>query len=157
MKKMTFANNLTYTFDATRKNAKYTLDGVRYMNHGEYAECLAKSVLGYDVCKDANTRFDKGEDIPELNASVKTWKCGLTDMKLADNREEFLEKFWAMSGEKTTYIWVYDYADMVDLWFMNASEFKVFVEKFGNWDEHCKKIRISTCNNKINTWLETQI
>ena len=158
MKKMTFENNLNYIYNAERKGAKYSLDGgVKWMNHGEYAECLAKSVLGYKAEKDANTRFDMGEDIPELNASVKSHNCGLTDMKLADNREEFLEKFWAMSTKGVTYIWVYDYADMVDIWFMNEDEFKMFVEECSTWDEYAKKIRFKLCNNKINAWLESHI
>ena len=106
MKKMTFENTMTYQYIGDRKGAKYTLDGEHFMNHGEYAECLAKFVLGYKAEKDANTRFDKGEDIPELNASVKSWNCGLTDMKLADNKEEFLHKFWEMSNPNVTYIWV---------------------------------------------------
>ena len=157
MKKMTFENNLTYIYNAERKGAKYSLDGVKYMNHGEYAECLAKSVLGFEAKKDANTRFDMGEDIPELNASVKSWNCGLTDMKLADNKEEYLAKFWAMSNPSVNYIWVYDYADKVDLWFMTSDEFKKFVDDLGFWDEYAKKIRFKICNNKINAWLEAHI
>lgn len=155
---MTFENNMSYIFDATRKGSKYSINnGESWMNHGEYCECLAKSVLGYDAVKDANTRFDKGEDIPELNASVKSWNCGLTDMKLGDTKEEFLTKFWAMSNPEVTYIWVYDYADMVDIYFMNEKEFKRFTEQFGSWDNYCKKIRFKTCNNKINAWLDERI
>lgn len=154
---MTFENTMSYTFDGTRKGAKYTLDGERFMNHGEYAECLAKHVLGYEAIKDANTRFDMGEDIPELNASVKSWNCGLTDMKLADNKEEFLTKFWEMSNHDVTYIWVNDYADMVDIYFMNEAEFKKFTEQFGSWDGYCKKIRFKTCVNKITAWLDARI
>lgn len=157
MKKMTFANNLTYIFDAKRAGAKYTLDGEHWMNHGEYCECLAKSVLGYEPTKDANTAFNAGEDIPELNASVKSWNAGLTDMKLGATRAEYVEKFFSMSNPETVYLWVYDYADMVDLWFMDATEFRAFVEAVGNWDEHCKKIRFKTCNNKINLWLESML
>jgi hypothetical protein len=158
MYKVTYENNLTYIYNPDRKGAKYSLDnGEHYMNHGEYAECLAKSVLGFEPKKDANTRFDKGEDIPELNASVKSWNCGLTDMKLADNKAEFLEKFWAMSNPTTTYIWAYDYGEMVDIWFMDYKEFQAFTETFGSWDSYCQKIRFKTCNNKINEWLAAHI
>ena len=157
MEKRTFNNTLTYKYIGDRKGAKYTFDGEHFMNHGEYAECLAKFVLGYKAEKDANTRFDAGEDIPELNASVKSWNCGLTDTKLADNKEDFLRKFWEMSNPNVTYIWVYDYADMVDLWFMNTEEFKRFVNHCATWDEHCKKIRFKLCNNKINAYLEAQL
>lgn len=158
MKKMTFENNLTYIYDAERRSVKYSLDGGnKWMNHGDYAECLAKSVLGYEPTKDGNTRFDKGEDIPELNASVKSWSCGLTDMKLGDTREEFLARFWEMSNKDVNYIWVNDYAEMVDLYFMDSAEFKEFVERFGCWDKHDKKIRIKICINKIVTYLEENL
>lgn len=157
MRKETYEINLNYTFDATRKGAKYTLDGEKYMNHGEFAECLAKSVLGFEAVKDANTRFDKGEDIPELNASVKSWNCGLTDMKLGDTKEEFLSKFWEMTNPTVQYIWVFDHDEMVDLYYMNLEEFKIFTEKFGSWDKHCKKIRFKTCMTKICAWFEENL
>lgn len=157
MKKTSHINNLTYTFDGTRKGAKYTLNGTTWMNHGEYAECLAKSVLGYKAEKDANTRFDKGEDIAELNASVKSQNCGLTDMKLGNNREEFLQKFWEMTNEDVQYIWVYDHDEMVDLYYMNLEEFKRFTERFGSWDGYCKKIRFKTCSSKVIAWLEENL
>ena len=64
MKKLTFENNLTYIYNADRKGAKYSLDGEHYMNHGEYAECLAKSVLGFEVHKDANTRLIRAKIFP---------------------------------------------------------------------------------------------
>lgn len=156
MRKSTYINTLTYIYNADRKGAKYTLDGKHYMNHGEYCECLAKHMLGYEVSKDANTRFDMGEDIPELNASIKSWNCSLTDMKLGNTKEEFLAKFWEMSNA-TTYMWIDDYADMVDIWEMNETEFKAFIEMFGSWDNYSKKIRIKISINKIRTWLEDRI
>lgn len=157
MTKISSTNTLTYIYDADRKGAKYSLNnGESYMNHGDYAECLAKAVLGFDPVKDANTRFDKGEDIPELNASVKSWNCGLTDTKLGHNREEFLENFWARSTAET-YIWVNDYADVVDLYMMNPDEFKQFVDHIASWDNHCEKIRFKTCIAKTVAYLEAQL
>ena len=158
MKKVTYENNLPYYYNPDRKGAKYSLDsGEHYMNHGEYIECLVKSVLGYEPKKDANVRFDKGEDIPELNASIKSWNCSLTDMKLGSTKTEFLARFWEMSNPNTNYIWAFDYADRVDLWYMNSQEFKIFVEELSFWDEYAKRIRFKLCNNKINAWLEAHI
>ena len=158
MTKLTFENNLNYIFNPERKNAKYSLNGGEtYMNHGEYCECLCKSVLGYEAHKDANTAFDKGDDIPEMKASVKSWRCGLTDCKdMPKNPEDFMKEFW-IRDHSENFIWVYDYADMVDLWIMNRNEFKAFVNEFAVWDNHCTKFRITICNNKINTWLEAHI
>lgn len=157
MKRLTFENTLYYTFDGARKGAKYSLDGVHYMNHGEFCECLAKHVLGYVASKDANTRFDMGEDIPELNASVKSWNCGLTDMRLSNDRDEYLAKFFAMSNPSTTYIWVDDYADMVDLYFMDYEEFKAFTYEIGTWDSYCSKIRFKLSRKKIVQYFEAKL
>lgn len=158
MRKETYMHNIEYIYDESRKNSKYSLDGgEHYMNHGEYCECLAKAVLGYEAKKDANTRHDKGHDIPELKASVKSQNCGLTDRKdMPHNKQDFMRKFWRT--EKTeTYIWVYEDGTIIDLWYMTRKEFQKFVRRFATWDEYCKKMRIKTCNNKINTWLETQL
>lgn len=156
MEKLTFTNNLTYTYDATRKNNKYKIRDTWY-NHGDYCEMLAKSVLGLEVKKDGNTAFDKGDDIPEYHASVKSWNCGLTECKdMPKNPKDFMRDFWERDHSET-FIWVYDYADMVDLWFMDRLEFMEFVNNFASWDNYCVKYRIKICNNKINAWLESKI
>lgn len=96
MIKKTFENTLSYQYDATRERAKYTLDGKKYMNHGDFCEVLAKHCLGFKAEKDKNTRFDMGADIPELNASVKSIRCGLTDTKLGNEAEIWWNRYWAM-------------------------------------------------------------
>ena len=98
MKKETYENNLSYIFEADRKNAKYSIDGGNhFMNHGDYCECLAKSVLGFEPKKDANTRADEGWDIEEIKASVKSWNCGLSDRKDLKGLgfDEFCKRFFA--------------------------------------------------------------
>lgn len=159
MRKETYENNLTYIFNSERKNAKYTLDGTHYMNHGEYCECLAKSVLGLAPEKDANTRHDEGHDIPELNASVKSWNCGLTDRK--DFRglgfEEFCNRFFAEELPNTTYIWVHDYGEMVDLYYMDSDEFKEFTLNCGKYYEYEAKVRFKLCENKIVNYLDSVV
>lgn len=158
MKKETYEINLEYIFCPERKNAKYSINnGLSFMNGGDFCECLAKSVLGFEVKKDANIRYDKGHDIEELKASVKSWNCGLTDRKdMPKSPKEFLEKFWETENSEM-FIWVFPYSEMVDLWYMDRNEFKKFVEKFASWDNYCTKFRIKTCNNKINAWLEENL
>lgn len=158
MKKTSHVNTLNHLYNANRKGAKYSLNnGETWCNHGEYAECLAKKVLGYDTEKDANTRFDKAHDINEINASIKSWKCSLTDMPLADNFDEYVEKFFAISDDNTTYIMVNDYADMVDLYYMNAAEFRMFVEKFGSWEKSRNKVRLEKAMSKMVIWMESNL
>lgn len=158
MRKETYEINLSYTFDANRRGSKYTLDGERWMNHGDFCECLAKSVLGFEPKKDANTRNDKGHDIEELNASVKSWNCGLSDRKdLGKDRETYVKTFFSTELPNTTYIWVFESGEYVDLWYLNEEEFRLFVDECAMWDNHCEKIRFKLCNNKINVWLESKL
>ena len=82
MIKKTYPITLSYQFDASRKYTKYSVNGEKWMNHGDFCEILAKHCLGYEPKKDSNTRFDKGADISALNASVKSYGGGLTKLKL---------------------------------------------------------------------------
>ena len=158
MKKVTYVNTMSYIYEADRKGAKYSIDGGnKYMNHGEYAECLAKHLLGYEAHKDGCTAFDKGDDIPELNASVKSLNCSLSDCKdMPKDPTAFMEAFWERD-HSSMFIWVDDYADMVDLWFMNKEEFKRFAERFATWEKSLEKYRIKVCRNKIIAYLEAHI
>ena len=153
MIRKTYENTMHYIYDGERKGAKYSLDGEHWLNGGEYKECLAKHCLGLKPTKDANTRFDKGADIPELNASVKSWNCGLTDMKLGDEPEIFWNRFWAMTDSTQIYIWVSEQSGIVNLWFMSHREFQLVASEFAKWDDYCKKFRFKTCETKINEWL----
>lgn len=161
MRKETYTNNLSYIFDANRKNAKYSIDnGNKWMNHGDYCECLAKSVLGYEPRKDGNTRSDRGHDIEEINASVKSWRCGVSDrndLKALGNREDFLYNFFRDELPNTTYIWVNDYEDMVDLYYMTSDEFKAFVDACASWENFSSKIRFSKSINTIVNYLEKML
>ncbi len=161
MKKETYANNLSYIFNAERYGAKYSIDGGnKWMNHGDYCECLAKSVLGFEPKKDANTRSDKDHDIREINASVKSWKCGISDrkdLKAIGNREEFLYQFFHDEIPNTTYIWVNDYDEFVDLYYMNMEEFKKFVDVCASWDNYEQKIRFTKSINTIISYLEKEL
>lgn len=159
VKKETYAKNLSYEYHAERKNAKYTLDGAHFMNHGDFCECLAKSVLGYEPKKDGNTKYNKGYDIEELHASVKSWNCGLTDTKSLRGLgfEKFITTFFNTELKDTTYIWVYEYDEYVDLWFMNKSEFEYFTRNCATYDNYSQKVRFKLCNNKINAFLEEML
>ena len=157
MIKKTYPITLSYQFDASRKYNKYSTEGEKWMNHGDFCEILAKHCLGFEPKKDANTRFDKGADIPELNASVKSYNGGLADMKLSDDPEIWLNRFWAMSDETQIVIWVFEHGEEVDLWFMSHEEFKEFVKIATKWDNHDKKYRFKTCSNKTNAWLEARL
>ena len=86
---------INYTYNAERKGAHYLIEGEeKYKNGGEFAECVCKAIRGFKAEKDANTKFDKGSDIEETKTSIKSNGCGLTDEKLADNKEDFLAEYF---------------------------------------------------------------
>ena len=157
MRRETYENNLAYRFDPTKMYNKYFIEAEqKWKNHGDYCEILAKSVLGFEPKKDANTRSDKGHDIPELNASVKSWNCGLSDREDLKGLgfERFFTKFFNDEIENSIYIWVHDYGEMVDLYFMNMEEMKAFTRACGKYYDYEGKIRFKTCENKIVKYLD---
>lgn len=131
------------------------------MNHGEICEVFCKAALGYKPVKDANTRHDKGHDIEEINASVKSHSCGLTDRKdlraICNNKEEFITKFFEEEQKDTIYIYVCEKDGFVTLWFMNREEFITFTENFGSYDKHDKKIRFKKADSTINKYCEKML
>lgn len=157
MKKITSETPLTYIFDTSRKNAKYSINnGDSWMNHGEFCERMCKAILGFAPTKDA-VAFDKGFDIPELKASVKSYKCGLTECHdMPTTPAEFMAAFWEREHAEL-YIYVVDHGEYFNLYMMNRAEFRKFVEHFAKWDAHCVKFRINVCDTKTERWLEDHL
>ena len=147
MKKIEAEIRINYTFDNNRKGAKYTLNGLNWMNHGEFAEVVTKNILGFESVKDANTAFDKGSDIPEIKASVKSSKASLTSMKLADTFEGSMNEYF-----KRTHSEIFIYTVIIDenatLYMMNEKEFRLFMMNFSSLNER-KVIRFKATSGKM--------
>ena len=152
MKKIQTLTTIEYTFDPTRKGAKYSLDGIHYMNGGEFAEVATKAALGYDPHKDANTAYNEGSDIPEINASVKSSKATLVNMKLADNFDDSVRVYF-QNTHSTCFIYTVLMDDMTVIYMMNAVEFKEFIYKFAGLNER-GFIRFKATSGKTIQWLE---
>lgn len=142
-----------YTFDSARKGAKYTLDGTHYMNGGEFAEVTTKAVLGFEAHKDANTAFDEGSDIPEINASVKSSKASLTNMRLADTFDESVKVYFDRT-HSTCFIYTVIIDETATLYMMNADEFRAFMYKFSALNER-GVIRFKATSGKMVAFLES--
>lgn len=153
MKRIESEIKINYTFDNNRKGAKYTLNGLNWMNHGEFAEIVTKDILGFESVKEANTAFDKGSDIPEIKASVKSSKASLTNMKLADTFEESMNEYF-----KRTHSKIFIYTVIIDenatLYMMNKKEFKLFMMNFSSFNER-KVIRSKATSGKMVKFLES--
>ena len=155
MKKISTLTNIEYTFDPNRSGAKYTLDGIHYMNGGEFAEVATKVALGYAPHKDANTAYSEGSDIPELRASVKSSKATLVNMKLANGFEESIEVYFK-NTHSTCFIYTVLLDDMTTLYIMDAAEFREFIRRFATLNER-GFIRFKATSGKTIQWLEERV
>ena len=156
MKKIVAEMPINYRYDAEHPRSHYMIEGeTTYKNGGEFSEVVCKAVRGFKAEKDANTPFDKGSDIEETRTSIKSHGCGLTDEKLADNREDFLAEYFRRThSTNVDYVVIID--DMVTIYNMDMNEFKEFTDNFATWDKHSVKVRIKTTGKMIK-WLEERV
>ena len=156
MKKESYRINLAFTFNNERKGAKYSLNGVKWMNGGEFAEVVTKSVLGYEARKDASTPYDKGSDIEELSASVKSSRFTLTTVKLGDTFNEVVESYFK-TVHSTLWIYTVIIEDTATLYYMDAEEFKSFLATFATFTTDRKVIRGKETSPTMIKWLEERV
>ena len=154
MKKAIFKiDNIKYQYDENRKGTKWSLDGEKWMNGGEFKEIAYKACLGYKAEKDANTRFDKGSDIEERAESVKSSKATLTSAKLGESLEEIIKAYFErVASDKFT--WVTIFGNELKAYTMNANEFKKFIEEWARYDKSRKVVRFKVTSKKMVRWLE---
>lgn len=156
MKKQIHSISISYHFDPSHKGAPYTFDGSHHMNAGEFTEIMVKAHMGFDACKDANTPYDMGSDIPEINASVKSGKATLVNKKLGQNMEEVLDTYF-QNVHSTSFIWGVVMDDELIIYTMNAKEFRPFIENFANFDKSRQVVRFKATSGKMLKWLEAHI
>lgn len=147
---------INYIYDANHPRSHYLISGeIAYKNGGEFAEIVCKAVRGFKAEKDANTPFDKGSDIEETRTSIKSSGCGLTDEKLADNRDDFLAEYFRRThSTNVDYVVIID--EEVTIYNMDMNEFREFTNEFAKWDKHSTKVRINT-TIKMLKWLEERV
>lgn len=155
MKKRTTQITLEYRYDPNHSGAHYTLDGEHFMNGGDFAEVDTKHEHGFAAKKDGNTAYDIESDIPEMNASVKSSGFTLTSKVLADSFNETIEKYF-QTVHSTLWIYVIIIGEEVTFYYMNATEFRQFLETFGTWTER-KVIRGRKTSGKMITWLDERV
>lgn len=156
MKKATYVVNVPYVFDPTHKGAPYSLNGgANWTNGGELKETLLKAALGYEARKDANTPYDMGSDIEELNASVKSNKATLVNKVLGTNYMEVKATYFA-TVHSTTWIWVSLVDEVLVAYYMNAEEFSEFMDNWASFDNSRKVIRFKAESMKMLQWLEAR-
>lgn len=146
---------LTYKYDANRTNSHYTLDGVKYMNHGDLMELAAKAAYGLEPKKDGNTRYDKGDDIPEFHASVKSSNASVFNCKLGEDFDSSLDVYVTTVFSKEFW-YIIDAEDEIHIYKMDLNEFKEFLIQFGKYNER-SIIRLPKTTIKMVNWLEEKL
>lgn len=145
-----------YIFDPTHKGAPYSFDGVHWLNNGEFLEPCTKWLFGYEMKKDANTPFDKGSDIPEINASVKSSKATLTSVKLGSTFEEIKRNYFERV-HSTLWIYATMIEDKIVVYLMNKDEFAEFMDCFGTYCTDRQVIRFKSTSGKMIKWFEERV
>ena len=155
MTKSVYPLTIDYIYDSTHSGAHYTLDGVHYMNAGEWAEVATKAVLGYELSKDASTPFNEGSDIEEIHASVKSSRATLVNYRLADTFEGSVKRYFEEVAS-SVFIYTIVLEQEVTLYTMNATEFEDFIRQFSALNER-GVIRFRSTSTKMIAWLENHI
>lgn len=155
MRKFTYINNMPYSFDPTRKGAKYLI-GDTYKNHGEFLESVAKFHRGLEYLVNPTTSWDTGSDIESLHASVKSGKASLA--RVYGNSFEEIKRTYFANVASTCWIFMVDIGEEITEYHMNADEFSQFLDEFGatgvESGSHLMKIRIQGFSKRMHNWLE---
>lgn len=156
MKKEIYANLKKFTFDASRKGAKYSFDEIHWMNNGELCEAQHKHCLGLIGKKDANTPFDVGSDIEELGMSIKSSKATLTSIVLGNDFQSSIDCYFERVAS-TSWAWDILIDGTLTVYIMNEPEFKEFMIEWANFQQDRKTIRFKATSGKMIAWLEERV
>lgn len=154
MKKEIYEINIPYAFDPAHAGAPYTLNGGEsWINHGDLCEILFKACRGFEAKKDACGSYDKTDDVPELNASIKSAKATLVNKKLGYDFDSFKAHYFA-TCHSNLWIWVSIKDEVLTAYHMNRHEFESFMDNWANFTNDRKVIRFKADSLKLLQWLE---
>lgn len=133
MNKVTYLNTLPYEYHPEHKRAPYYLPMLdKYQNRGQLCEHIAKYYRGIFTEVNPNTSFDKGSDIEEEHASVKSSRFGLAEnLGGAASRSEGIKYYFKnVASSLFIYVELDQKTQIVTEYQMNKSEFGRFIYNF---------------------------
>ena len=162
MKKVSYINEMPYTFDAVHPVAHYRLKSGKYRNRGEILESIAKYHRGIFTEVNKNTSWNNGSDMEELNASIKSSKAciGRNFKGIHDPNQQIKAYFKGVAS--SLFIWMEwdEKTQMVTEYHMNKREFGAFVNEFTQFVRDSKMtdlaIRFRASSNKMRMWLDSR-
>lgn len=163
MQKHFYHHRMQLFYNSDRPRAPWTFDGIHYFNHGNLCECEVSDFFGCGFKYDKKAiRFDRGSDINQLCMSVKSDGCTLAciyreskDTAKAEIIGEYFERVHSVK-----WVYVIRKSGYSELYEMNATEFREFVETFGGLSRESGKIyykvKIRT-TQKMENWLAARV
>ena len=128
----------------------------QYKNNGQHAEQLADYTLTGQIRKADHVPFDKGSDIPELEASVKSARFTLASTLKGKTFEEQLKDYFNRTASKMA---IYVSLELETAFLMDMEEFRAFIETFCKLQRTSSKngggqvIRMGSETKKVQQWL----
>lgn len=154
MIKTTHPITISYTYDPNRKGAHYTINGTKYMNHGQLVQIALVASLYGRIDRPDRIAYNVDSDIPELHESVKSSKATLVNTFLGNDFETVLNVFFE-NVASNQFSWCVLLDDEIVRYVMNKNEFRKFTEKFASFDNSRKVIRYRTTSTEMIRYLES--
>ena len=143
----------SYKYDASKPYTKYTVDGSKWLNKGEFNEAVRKAICGEGTDKD-RTAYNESTDIKRTRESVKSGKATLTNIYLGDTLEEVLLNF-SISSKAEWYSWNYILDDKQYTYIMDLADFIYFSLRFARYDKERKVVRYKDTSTEMIKYLES--
>ena len=129
-------------------------------NFGEYAESVATFDAVGEIRRHDSVPFDKGSDIPEIHASVKSARFTLVSANIS-NGETLDEKLDDYFARVASSLFIYVTKDLT-AYYMTAIDFRAFLEVFTALERESEKngggmkVRAKSESKAMLRWLEAR-
>lgn len=160
MRKATYTTTTAIKYDSAHKGAPYTVDGIHYFNNGNKLEAVVNEWCGHGFNFDTKgVSFDKGSDIEELHASVKSSGASLACL-YGETKEAIITEYFQRTASR---LWIYVVEIDGEFWIyqMNQAEFAEMLDKFATTTKesgnHKLKVRFNKTSGKMIKWFEEKV
>lgn len=142
MQKITAVHGIEFIKTSKARTPYYVPALKAYYNDGQIKDIIANNVASGEIRRPDPVAFDKGSDIPEWQASVKSCGCTIIEQHGETSREELLKSFAELDAS-SRYIWADGLTETeITLYIMNKAEFYNLIKLFAKFENIKKKGKI---------------
>lgn len=139
MKKVVMAHGIEFVKTDKARTPYFVPALNAYYNGGQLYDIAANGAASHQVRRPDPVAFDKGSDIPEWRASVKSRGCTICEFRKECTRDELLATFEQMDASNR-YIWADDLTDKeITFYIMTKAEFFGLLKNFAKLEKIKKK------------------